>query len=137
MKEGPWIGVADGKTVALLRSNELSFTLGERAFTIKNQGSLDPSYDLWLGNDLMVSAKPVPLLKRYTVTYSGNQWTLKAMGLLEKKYGLYRNGEQVGRVLPTHPFLNPYKDVLIDLPDELPLEAKIFLMWMILRILPP
>jgi|HubBroStandDraft_6_1064221.scaffolds.fasta_scaffold110724_1 hypothetical protein len=126
--------IADGKVIASLQDNKFSFELGERTFTIKREGHLLPTYQLWSGDNVIVSAKQVPLLKRYSVTYAGQEWTLKAIGFMEKKFRLYRNGEQVGSVTPTHPFLNPYKEVVIDLPNELPLEAQAFLMWRIMGL---
>ena len=72
--------IADGRVIASLQDNKFSFELGERTFTIKREGHLFPTYQLWSGDNVIVSAKQVPLLKRYSVTHAGQEWTLKAIG---------------------------------------------------------
>jgi hypothetical protein len=122
---------ANGAPVTSLRDDEMSFQLGEKIFTITRKGVVGPKFELWSGNNLTVSLKQIPFLNRYSVTYAGQVWTLKAMGFTEKNYRLYRDAEQVGSVSTS--YFSPYKEILIDLPDELPMEAQAFVMWLILR----
>ena len=51
---------ADGNQTVLLRDNEMSFSIGERTFTITRKGFFGPKYQLWLGNDLLVSVAQTP-----------------------------------------------------------------------------
>jgi hypothetical protein len=52
--------VADGNQTVLLRDNEMSFLLGEKAFKITRRGLFGPKYQLWFGNDLVVSLAQTP-----------------------------------------------------------------------------
>jgi hypothetical protein len=122
--------VADGNQTVLLRDNEMSFLLGEKAFKITRKGFFGPKYQLWFGNDLVVSLAQTPCFNRYSVAYSQQVWILKAFGLMARKFGLYQGDKQVGSILPTH--LNRYREIFIDLPVELPLEVQAFLMWVVL-----
>jgi hypothetical protein len=114
----------------LLRENEMSLLVGEKTFKITRKGFVGPTYQLWLGEDLVVSLAQTPCFNRYSVAYAQQVWTLKAIGLMARKFGLYEGDKQVGSILPTH--LNPYREILIDLPVELPLEVQAFLLWVVL-----
>jgi hypothetical protein len=122
--------VADGNETVLLRDNEMSFLVGEKTFKITRKGFFGPTYQLWLGEDLVVSLAQTPCFNRYSLAYSEQVWTLKAIGIMARKFGLYQDDKQVGSILPTH--LNRYREILIDLPIELPLEVQAFLMWVVL-----
>jgi hypothetical protein len=114
----------------LLRENEMSLLVGEKTFKITRKGFVGPTYQLWLGEDLVVSLAQTPCFNRYSLAYSEQVWTLKAIGIMARKFGLYEGDKQVGSILPTH--LNPYREILIDLPVELPLEVQAFLLWVVL-----
>jgi hypothetical protein len=114
----------------LLRENEMSLLVGEKTFKITRKGFFGPTYQLWLGEDLVVSLAQTPCFNRYSLAYSEQVWTLKAIGIMARKFGLYEGDKQVGSILPTH--LNPYREILIDLPVELPLEVQAFLLWVVL-----
>jgi hypothetical protein len=114
----------------LLRENEMSLLVGEKTFKITRKGFFGPKYHLWHGEDLVVSVAQTPCFNRYSVAYAQQVWTLKAIGLMARKFGLYQGDKQVGSILPTH--LNPYREILIDLPVELPLEVQTFLLWVVL-----
>jgi hypothetical protein len=113
----------------LLRENEMSLLVGEKTFKITRKGFFGPTYQLWLGEDLVVSLAQTPCFNRYSLAYSEQVWTLKAIGIMARKFGLYEGDKQVGSILPTH--LNPYRETVIDLPVDLPLEVQAFLMWVI------
>jgi hypothetical protein len=121
---------AEGNQTVLLRENEMSFLVGERTLKITRKGFVGPTYQLWFGNNLVVSVTQTPCFNRYSVAYAQQVWTLKAVGLMARKFGLYERDKQVGSISPTH--LNPYREILIDLPVELPLEVKAFLLWVVL-----
>jgi hypothetical protein len=114
----------------LLRENEMLLLVGEKTFKITREGFFGPKYHLWHGEDLVVSVEQTPCFNRYSVAYAQQVWTLKAIGLMARKFGLYQGDKQVGSILPTH--LNPYREILIDLPVELPLEVQTFLLWVVL-----
>ena len=121
--------IGENQTV-LLRENEMSFQIGEKTFKITRKGIFGAKFQLWFGEDLVVSTAQTPGLNRHSVAYGQQVWTLKAIGLMARKFGLYQGDKQVGSILPTH--LHPYREILIDLPVGLPLEVQAFLMWVIL-----
>src|ERR1700758_5479172 len=83
----------------------MSFQIGEKTFKITRKGFFGPKYHLWLGEGLVVSVAQTPGFNRYSVAYAQQVWTLKAIGLMARKFGLYQGDKQVGSILPTH--LNP------------------------------
>jgi hypothetical protein len=122
--------VTDGNQTIVLNENAMSFQLGEKTFKITRKGIFGAKFQLWFGEDLVVSTAQTPGLNRHSVAYGQQVWTLKAIGLMARKFGLYQGDRQVGSILPTH--MNPCRETIIDLPVELPLEVQAFLMWIVL-----
>ena len=121
----------DGTPVAVLDHARLGFTLNGESYTIRRAGVFAPVYELFRDNIALVSARQVPFVNRYTVTSAGRMWTLKAEEMLAKRFGLFDGDARVGGITPSSRF-NYTRDVSVDLPDELPLEAQVFLMWLLL-----
>jgi hypothetical protein len=90
--------VADGNETVLLRDNEMSFLVSEKTFKITRKGFFGPTYQLWLGEDLVVSLAQTPCFNRYSLAYSEQVWTLKAIGIMARKFGLYQDDKQVGSI---------------------------------------
>jgi hypothetical protein len=121
----------DGTPIAVLDHARLGFTLNGESYSIRRAGVFAPLYQLLRDNVALVSARQVPFVNRYTVTGAGGTWTLKAEEMLAKRFGLFDGDARVGGITPSSRF-NYTHDVSIDLPDELPLEAQVFLMWLLL-----
>jgi hypothetical protein len=121
----------DGTPIAVLDHARLGFTLNGQSYTIRRAGVFAPLYELLRDNVALVSARQVPFVNRYTVTSAGRTWTLKAEEMLAKRFGLFDGDARVGGITPSSRF-NYTRDISIDLPDELPLEAQVFLMWLLL-----
>jgi hypothetical protein len=121
----------DGTPIAVLDHARLGFTLNGQAYTIRRAVVFAPVYELLRDNVALVSARQVPFVNRYTVTSAGRTWRLKAEEMLAKRFGLFDGDTRVGGIAPSSRF-NYTRDVSIDLPDELPLEAQVFLMWLLL-----
>ncbi len=121
----------DGTPIAVLDHARLGFTLNGRTYTIRRAGVFAPLYELLRDNVALVSARQVPFVNRYTVTSAGREWRLKAEEILARRFGLFDGDARVGGITPSSRF-NFTQDVSIDLPDELPLEARVFLMWLLL-----
>jgi hypothetical protein len=121
----------DGTAIAVLDHARLGFTLNGQAYTIRRAGVFAPVYELLRDNSALASARQVPFVNRYTVTSAGRVWTLKAEEMLAKRFGLFDGNARVGGITPSSRF-NATRDVSVDLPDELPLEAQVFLMWLLL-----
>jgi hypothetical protein len=121
VNETPLTTLVDGK---------MSFELGGRTFTITRKGFFGPVTELWLDKTLVASAKQAVLVNSHAVTHGGHAWQLKAINLLATKFGLLRGEEQVGNISPVH--LGGSVEAIVDLPDELPAEVQVFLMWIVL-----
>jgi hypothetical protein len=121
----------DGTPIAVLDHARLGFTLNGQTYTIRRAGVFAPLYELLRDNVALVSARQTPFVNRYTVTSAGREWRLKAEEMLARRFGLFDGDARVGGITPSSRF-NYTRDISIDLPDELPLEAGVFLMWLLL-----
>jgi hypothetical protein len=121
----------DGTPIAVLDHARLGFTLNGEAYTIRRAGVFAPLYELLRDGVALVSARQVPFVNRYTVSSAGREWRLKAEEMLARRFGLFDGDARVGGITPSSRF-NYTRDIRVDLPDELPLEAQIFLMWLLL-----
>jgi hypothetical protein len=121
----------DGTPIAMLNHAKLGFALGGQAYTVRRKGVFGPVYELMRDNELVVSARQAPFVNRYTIAAAGRVWTLKAEEILAKRFGLFDGDARVGGITPSSRF-NYTRDISIDLPDALPLEAQVFLMWLLL-----
>ncbi len=120
----------EGKLLATLDHRALSFSLEGETFRITREGMMGPRTELLLGETVLASAKRSPFLNRYAVEHAGQALTMKAIGWGGRKFGLYREEKEVGRITPMQ--LAVCSEVVIDLPVELPLSVQIFLMWVVL-----
>jgi hypothetical protein len=121
----------DGTSIAVLDHARLGFTLNGQIYTIRRAGVFGPVYELLCDHVALVSARQAPFVNRYTVTSAGRSWTLKAEEILARRFGLFDGDARVGGITPSSRF-NYTRDISIDLPDALPLEAQVFLMWLLL-----
>jgi hypothetical protein len=121
----------DGTPIAVLDYARPEFTLSGRTYTIRRAGLFAPLYELLRDNAALVSARQVPFVNRYTVTSAGRMWKLKAEEILARRFGLFDGDTRVGGITPSSR-INYTRDISIDLPDELPQEAQVFLMWLLL-----
>lgn len=124
----------DGTPIAVLNHATLGFTLNGQTYTVRRAGVFAPVCELLRDNVALVSARQAPFVNRYTVTSAGRVWTLKAEEMLARRFGLFDGDARVGGITPSSRF-NYTRDVSIDLPDELPLEAQVFLMWLMWLVL--
>jgi hypothetical protein len=130
-KRGALAITDEGRRVTTLREMHFSVAIGEQTYKIKRKGLFSPTYELWRESDLVVSAQQAPFVNRFAVKYGDEVWTLKAVGLTAKKFALLRDETQVGAISPTS--YNPYRETIVDLPSEMPVEAQVFLVWIVAR----
>jgi hypothetical protein len=121
----------DGTRIGVLDHTKLGFTLNGQTYTVRRTGVFAPVYELLRDNVALASARQAPFVNRYTVTSAGRMWTLKAEEMLAKRFGLFDGDARVGGITPSSRF-NYTQDITIDLTDELPLEAQVFMMWLLL-----
>jgi hypothetical protein len=116
---------------AVINDRAFDFEIGQVAYRVKRTGLLAAKYQLLHDQEPVITAEQVPFLSRFKIGHAGKQWLLKADGLSAQRYDLFRETEKVGRIAPAGRDL--YKDIAIDLPDELSRPAQVFLLWLIAR----
>lgn len=121
----------DGRIVSLLNEGRFAFAIGEQTYQIVRKGLFSPAYELRGEAGLAASAKQAAFVNRYAVDCAGKAWTLKASGLTARKFVLLDGQAEAGAIAPTS--FNPYRETIVDLPDAIPIEAQIFLTWIVAR----
>jgi hypothetical protein len=120
----------DGTPIAVLSPRKLAFTLNGQDYAVRRKGAFAPLYELWCGEELRVLIRQALFVNRYEVACAGRQWTLKAEEITAKQFGLYDGTTRVGGITPASKF-HYLRDITIDLPAEVPLEAQVFSMWVL------
>ena len=71
------------------------------------------------------------MLRSFEVTHDGRTYTLKAASPFERRFLLRRAGRVLGSIAPQHIFTRKAR---IDLPEDLPLELRVFLTWLVILL---
>ena len=112
--------------------------LGERA-EIRVEGQAYSAYreSLLAGTFVLQSEertlararKSSAFVRAFDIDLAGRPMELKAVSVWRREFGLFENGEQVGRISPASWF---GWQAVIDLPSDIPLSAQLFLFWLVL-----
>ena len=121
----------DGKPVAVLNHAKLGFSLEGVAYTVRRSGFLGPLYELQQDGVTLLSAKAGSFTLSFTVSLGDRTWTLKGIGMFERRFGLFEGATQVGRIWPADK-VRYTTEITIDLPEALPLAGQVFLLWLLL-----
>ena len=120
----------DGVEIAELDHYKLGFTLRGQTYAVRRTGSFAPLYELMRGEEALASAQEALTRLRYVVTSGGRTWTLKPEQWIGYRYGLFDGETRVGGITPASRF-SIGKVITIDLPENMPLETQVFLMWLL------
>ena len=118
----------EGTPVTTFKDRMMSFEVEGRNYTMARRGFLGPVYELWQEKQLVMAVRQAPFLNRYSTIYENQAYELKALGITARQMGLFRETVQVGTIAAVH--LDACKEILVDLPAELPLEVQAFLLWL-------
>ncbi len=88
-----------------------------------------PSSSKKTGSNWPVPKKPSSLFRSFTVTNNGKEYGLRAASPVERMFILSENGRELGTVRPEHAFT---RKAVIDLPAEIDLPVRIFMVWLVL-----
>jgi hypothetical protein len=127
------VTAADGAAIGTINETRSSLTVGERAFTMKRKGVFTPEYELKSGEEIIAVAKQKALVNTFKVAHAGKEWTFKAVSLLAEKFGLFDGENQTGTVA-SGSFLKKFTDITVELPDTLPLEMQLFLIYLAIHV---
>lgn len=105
-------------------------TIADKTFTVLRDSMLKGSFALKWGEQVAARARKTSLFTRsFDVETGGEHLRLAAVSIWRREFGVYRNGEQIGRIAPTSLFR---RSAVIDLPDDVPLPVQVFLFWLVI-----
>jgi hypothetical protein len=102
--------------------------IGGASYNVCREGLMGGRFILELnGTQLAHAEKPSALHRFFTVQHEGKTYTLKAESAFRRTFLLLEDNQQVGSIAPAGMFTRKAR---VDLPDELPLPIKLFLLWL-------
>jgi hypothetical protein len=115
---------------------KLRFQLAGKEYAIRRNTAIKPFYSLHHDEAVLATAEHTSILRStFHISHAGRTWTMKPEGFISRLAGLYADETtKVGSFVPKSYFF-PNKEIAIDLPPEITLEAQVFLLWVFLRIL--
>ena len=81
------------------------------------------------GKEVARAEKPSALLRSFTVRHGGKQYVLQAASPVVRTFVLSENDHPIGTIKPEHALT---RKALIDLPADMPLPVRIFMVWLVL-----
>jgi hypothetical protein len=103
-------------------------TIGDRSYTASREGLTSGAFFLEANGTRLVSAdKPSALHRSFTLQVGGKAYMLKAASAFGRTFVLTDGDRDVGSIAPRGLF---GRKARADLPDDLALEVKAFLIWL-------
>jgi hypothetical protein len=123
----------EGAVVGTINETKSTMELGGRPFTMERKGIIGPEFLLKSSDAIVATAKQKPLFNSFTLTHGGKEWIYKAAGLTGSKFALFEGENETGTVGSPSMF-NFGKETIAELPAELPLEVRAFLILLALHM---
>jgi hypothetical protein len=93
-------------------------------YKLRRQGALTGPFVLEGGGSVVARAvKPSAFRREFSIVHGERQYSLKARSALRRGYALFLRGKEIGSIDPEAWFSRRAR---VDLPDELPLVLKAF-----------
>lgn len=103
--------------------------IGGASYSASREGLMSGAFFLAANGQRLASAdKPSALHRLFTVQIGNKTYTLKAASTLGRSFVLTENDREVGSIAPQGFFGRQAK---ANLPDDLALEARVFLIWLV------
>lgn len=102
----------DGETYRLYREAPMS-----GAFVLEHAGSV-----------LARAEKPSVFFREFAIDYAGRALTLRPTSMFRRAFALLDGPREVGSVAPENAFT---RKAAADLPDDLPLPVRAFIVWLV------
>ncbi len=83
------------------------------------------------GAVLATAEKPSLFARRFDVEHDGSTYVLRMASRLRRRFVLIEGDREIGAIRPAHLFS---RSALADLPDDLPLAVRIFMIWLVLLL---
>jgi hypothetical protein len=102
--------------------------VGGASYKVYREGLMSGQFILeFNGTQLASAEKPRALHRSFTVQHEGRVYTLKAASALKRTFLMLEGDRQIGSITPAGMFT---RKATVDLPDELPLPIRVFLLWL-------
>ena len=105
-----------------VRIGDAEYKLGRYAFV---GGTFELSHE----GELLAKATKRALVRSFDIEAGDRRFTLSAISLFGRAMGLYENGEPIGEMAPTGIWTRRAR---VDFPDDIPLDVRVFLIWLVL-----
>jgi hypothetical protein len=103
-----------------------------KSFRFKREGAVSGSFLLLDVENVVAHAqKPSAFKERFEITHFSDHYALRKPSIWKSKFDLEKNGSAIGSISPSGFFR---REILIDLPEEMPLILKVFIFWLALII---
>jgi hypothetical protein len=100
--------------------------------TLTRESLLDGTFAMRRGDQVVARArKPSAFASVFEVELPGHHFQLKAVSCWGREFRLFESGFQVGRIAPARWWSGKAS---IDLPNDLPAHAQVFLFWLVLLL---
>lgn len=125
---------ADGEWLADLETSSWrdkgDILIEGQNYQLSREGMMTGSYMMEAGADLFAQATKISVFKSaFDIQFSDANYVLKKRSSIRSEMNLYHNNVRVGCIRREGLMT---RTALIDLPDDLPLAAKIFIFWLTL-----
>jgi hypothetical protein len=111
---------------------EAKVTVAGEPYTLTRESLLEGTFAMRWGDQVVARArKPSAFARVFEVELPGHHFELKAVSVWGREFGLFENGSQVGRIAPVG-WLG--RKAAIDLPNEVPTLAQVFLFSLVLLL---
>jgi hypothetical protein len=110
-----------------------TITIGDASYTASSESLIVGAFYLEANGKRLASAeKPSAFRRLFTVKAGGKTYMLKAASAFSGAFLLTESEEEIGSIVPPHGFFS--LAITADLPDDLALEVKAFLVWLVIII---
>lgn len=103
-------------------------TAGGVDYRVYREGAMSGKFILEENGQPLASAeKPSAFRRSFTVQHGNRTYKLQAEGAFKRSFVLLEQGRRIGSIVPNGVFT---RKGTVDLPDELPLSVRVFLIWL-------
>lgn len=104
--------------------------IGGRSFDIGREGLANGTFFLERNGERLVEAiKPSMFRRRFEITFAGKQYQLQASAPISRTFDLLDGNRFIGQIKPKSIFS---RTAIVDLPEDLPVEVRVFMTWLVL-----
>ena len=108
-----------------------SFSIDGQDYIAKATSLLGLSFSLFRGDEAVVAEKTTSILAdARQIEHDGRTWLMKPAHYFAKTFNvLSEDRTTLGTIAPARYFF-PLSDITIDLPDDVPVLAQVFMLWL-------